>query len=80
MTVANVYPVPALWTVVSVPAVKPKDALNAYREIIENYKGRKIISFVAGIQSKKYLKINKDIQFLRAMQKNPFWGSIKILA
>lgn len=48
-------------------AVKPKDALNAYREIIENYKGRKIISFVAGIQSNKYLKINKDIQFLRAM-------------
>ena len=48
-------------------AVKPKDALRAYREIIENYKGQKIISFVAGIQSKKYLKINNDIQFLRAM-------------
>ena len=27
----------------------------------------KIISFVAGIKSKKYLKINRDIQFLRAM-------------
>jgi len=48
-------------------AVKPKDALNAYKEIITNYKSPKIISFVAGIKSKKYLKINKDIQFMRAM-------------
>ena len=48
-------------------AVKPKDALNAYKEIVADYKKPKIISFVAGIKSKKYLKINRDIQFLRAM-------------
>ncbi len=48
-------------------AVKPKDALNAYKEIITNYKSPKIVSFVAGIKSKKYLKINEDIQFIRAM-------------
>ena len=48
-------------------AVKPKDAINAYKEILEKYKRPKIISFVAGIKSKRYLKINQDIQFLRAM-------------
>lgn len=48
-------------------AVKPKDAITAYREILEKYKNPKIVSCVAGIKSKKYLKINKNIQFLRAM-------------
>ena len=48
-------------------AVKPKDALSAYREILEKYKNPKIVSCVAGIKSQKYLKIKKNIQFLRAM-------------
>ena len=48
-------------------AVKPKDSLSAYREILEKYKNPKIVSCVAGIKSQKYLKINKNIQFLRAM-------------
>jgi len=47
--------------------VKPKDALNAYKEILNIKKDPKIISFVAGIKSKKYLKINKNVKFLRAM-------------
>ena len=48
-------------------AVKPKDAVNAYKKILNDYKNPKIISFVAGIKSSKYKKINKEIEFLRAM-------------
>tara|TARA_B100001250_G_scaffold406423_1_gene425456 strand:+ start:7529 stop:8314 length:786 start_codon:yes stop_codon:yes gene_type:complete len=48
-------------------AVKPKDAIDAYKEILKEHKNPKIISFVAGIKSKKYLEINQDIEFLRAM-------------
>ena len=48
-------------------AVKPKDAINAYKEILKKYERPKIISFVAGIKSKRYLKIDQDIEFLRAM-------------
>ena len=48
-------------------AVKPKDAIDAYKQILSEYKDPKIVSFVAGIKSKKYIKLNQDIQFLRAM-------------
>lgn len=48
-------------------AVKPKDALSAYKEILKDYKNPKIVSLVAGIKSKKYLEMNKNIKFLRAM-------------
>ena len=48
-------------------AVKPKDSLSAYEEILEKYKNPKIVSCVAGIKSNKYLNKNKNIQFLRAM-------------
>jgi len=48
-------------------AVKPKDAINAYQEILRDYKNPKIISFVAGIKTSKYKTINKNIEFLRAM-------------
>ena len=48
-------------------AVKPKDAISAYKEILRQYKNPKIISFVAGIKTNKYKKINKNIEFLRAM-------------
>ena len=48
-------------------AVKPKDAIDAYKQILNDFEDPKIISFVAGIKSKKYLKFNQDIQFLRAM-------------
>ena len=48
-------------------AVKPKDAIDAYKQILNEYKDPKIVSFVAGIKSKKYIKLNQDIQFLRAM-------------
>ena len=52
-------------------AVKPKDALNAFKEICEEYKKPTIVSLVAGIKSKKYLSISKDIQFIRAMPNTP---------
>lgn len=48
-------------------AVKPKDAIEAYKEILKNYKKPKIVSLVAGIKSKKYIKINNSVEFLRAM-------------
>ena len=48
-------------------AVKPKDAIDAYKQILNDFEDPKIVSFVAGIKSKKYLKFNQDIQFLRAM-------------
>ena len=48
-------------------AVKPKDAIDAYKQILNEHKDPKIVSFVAGIKSKKYIKLNQDIQFLRAM-------------
>ena len=48
-------------------AVKPKDAIHAYNDILTNYKSPKIVSFVAGIKTNKYKKINKNIEFLRAM-------------
>ena len=47
--------------------VKPKDALNAYERIINMKNNPKIVSFVAGIKSKRYLKLNKNVKFLRAM-------------
>ena len=48
-------------------AVKPKDAIHAYKDILKNYKNPKIVSFVAGIKTNKYKKIDKNIEFLRAM-------------
>ena len=48
-------------------SVKPKDALEAYKEILNSYKKPKIISLVAGIKSSTYTKLNKDIEFMRAM-------------
>ena len=47
--------------------VKPKDALNAYEKITIMKNNPKIVSFVAGIKSKRYLKLNKNVKFLRAM-------------
>ena len=47
--------------------VKPKDALNAYEKITSMKNNPKIMSFVAGIKSKRYLKLNKNVKFLRAM-------------
>ena len=47
--------------------VKPKDALNAYERITNMKNNPKIVSFVAGIKSKRYLKLNKNVKFLRAM-------------
>ena len=47
--------------------VKPKDALNAYKKITSMKNNPKIVSFVAGIKSKRYLKLNKNVKFLRAM-------------
>ena len=35
-------------------AVKPKDAIHAYKDILKNYKNPKIVSFVAGIRTNKY--------------------------
>lgn len=47
--------------------VKPKDALDAYEKITSMKNNPKIVSFVAGIKSKRYLKLNKNVKFLRAM-------------
>ena len=35
-------------------SVKPKDAIQAYKEILNNYKNPKIVSLVAGIKSVSY--------------------------
>ena len=48
-------------------AVKPKDALEAYNEIIELQDKPKIISLVAGIKTQKYLKSNNIATLMRAM-------------
>ncbi len=52
---------------VFVLAVKPKDALEAYNEIIELQDKPKIISLVAGIKTQKYLKSNNKATLMRAM-------------
>ena len=48
-------------------AVKPKDAIEAYQEIITNFKNPKVACLVAGIKSKKYTNLDKEVEFLRAM-------------
>lgn len=48
-------------------AVKPKDALLAIQEICSNHTNPKVISLVAGIKSKQYFSISKNIQLIRAM-------------
>jgi pyrroline-5-carboxylate reductase len=48
-------------------AVKPKDAIEAYQEIIINFKNPKVACLVAGIKSKKYTNLDKEVEFLRAM-------------
>jgi len=52
---------------VFVLAVKPKDALEAYNEIIQLQDKPKIISLVAGIKTQKYLKSNNIATLMRAM-------------
>ena len=39
-------------------SVKPKDAIQAYKEILNNYKNPKIVSLVAGIKSSSYIKLD----------------------
>ncbi|MBL88413.1 MAG: hypothetical protein CMD80_02885 [Gammaproteobacteria bacterium] len=49
-------------------AVKPKDALEAFHEIVNKYNSPKIVSFVAGIKTKKYKQETKlDFSLIRAM-------------
>ena len=47
--------------------VKPKDALDAYKAIAENFSKPNVISLVAGIGSRKYLSISKDVKLVRGM-------------
>ena len=47
--------------------VKPKDALSSFKEIKQLKKNAKVISFVAGIKSNKYIKIDETTKFMRAM-------------
>ena len=47
--------------------VKPKDALDAYKTIAENFSKPKVVSLVAGIGSNKYLSICKDVKLVRGM-------------
>ena len=42
-------------------AVKPKDAIDAYKEILDQHKNPKVISLVAGIRSKKYRIANPKL-------------------
>ena len=48
-------------------SVKPKDAIQAYKEILNNYKNPKIVSLVAGIKSSVYTKLDSRTEFMRAM-------------
>ena len=48
-------------------AVKPKDAVDAYKDILNRYSNPKVISLVAGIKSNKYRHLDKNVEFLRAM-------------
>ena len=48
-------------------SVKPKDAIQAYKEILNNYKNPKIVSLVAGIKSSTYIKLDNKLEFMRAM-------------
>ncbi len=48
-------------------AVKPKDAIAAYNEILLIEKKPLIISLVAGIKIKQFLKISKSAKLMRAM-------------
>ena len=48
-------------------SVKPKDAIQAYKEILNNYKNPKIVSLVAGIKSSSYIKLDNKYEFMRAM-------------
>ena len=48
-------------------SVKPKDAIQAYKEILNNYKNPKIVSLVAGIKSSSYIKLDNKCEFMRAM-------------
>ena len=48
-------------------SVKPKDAIQAYKEILNNYKNPKIVSLVPGIKSSAYTKLDSRTEFMRAM-------------
>ena len=48
-------------------SVKPKDAIQAYKEILNSYKNPKIVSLVAGIKSSTYIKLDNKSEFMRAM-------------
>jgi pyrroline-5-carboxylate reductase len=48
-------------------AVKPKDALVAYKEICNSHKKPKVISLVAGVRSKKYFSKSANVELIRAM-------------
>ncbi len=48
-------------------SVKPKDAIQAYKEILNNYKNPKIVSLVAGIKSSTYTMLDNKAEFMRAM-------------
>ena len=48
-------------------SVKPKDAIQAYKEILNSYKNPKIVSLVAGIKSSSYIKLDNKSEFMRAM-------------
>jgi pyrroline-5-carboxylate reductase len=47
--------------------VKPKDALDAYKAIAKNFSKPKVISLVAGVGSRKYLSISRDVKLVRGM-------------
>jgi len=61
-------------------AVKPKDAIEAYKKIISEFKNPKIVSLVAGIKSKKYTDLDQDVEFLRAMPNTSSRFSLGITA
>ena len=48
-------------------AVKPKDATAAFETILEAHAQPKIVSLVAGVKTKRYKSIGKNIEIMRAM-------------
>ena len=48
-------------------AVKPKDATSAFQTILKENTKPKIVSLVAGVKTKRYKSLGKNIEIMRAM-------------
>ena len=48
-------------------AVKPKDAVGAFQTILKENTNPKIVSLVAGVKTKRYKALRKNVEIMRAM-------------